>query len=302
MNLNLSPVRDGYLKHYTQSPMYQAFLPVFYSLKLGGLYHERDAIQKSKQITSCNQLYSFSVMIALWAAALITAYSLRDFTIVNPELLTLLYTILLSFQCAINAVCLFAASYSEKGWKTFFICLSSLDQYGGAYTDSKWLKKIVAIFCFIAWFVFIVVFIYQIIMLFGAQLGVSVIPTSLITGQIVFYLAQIVTIVSLFYITFCWLFTNCLLLLVGVLIYKESELYRTCLSTKCSQLGCSQAMFENERWRLIEMIRIVEAADHHLCFRNAAAFGFNIFNICTLLYVLIYYQINQIIFRSIFLD
>ena len=293
MNLKLSPARDGDGKHYTQSPMYQAFLPVLYSLKLGGLYHERDAIRKSKRITSCNQLYSFSIMIALWTTALLSVYPLKDFKRVNPEFLSLLNTILLYFQCAINAVCLFAASYSEKGWKKFFICLSSLDQYGGAYTDSKWLKKIAAISCFIAWFLLIVIFIFGVIMLFGAQLQSSVIPKGLLSDQIFYYLSRIATILALLYLTFCWLFTNCLLLLVGFLVYKESKLYRASLSTKSGQLGCSQVVFENERRRLVEMTRIVKAVDHYLCFRNATAFGFNVINICVLLYVLLYYQINR---------
>ncbi len=81
---------------------------------------------------------------------------------------------------------------------------------------------------------------------------------------------------------------NCLLLLIGVLVYKECKLYRASFSTKFNQFGCSHTVFENERKRFIEMTRIVKAADSFLSIRNASAFSFNVINICVLLYILIY--------------
>ena len=171
MNLKISPARsdDGEL-HYIDSPMYKAFMPVLYSLKLGGLYYERDAIKKYNRVTLFNQLYSILVMIILWAVALINLYSLTSLTRVDSSLFSFLSSILLTFQCAINSVCLFAASFSEKGWKKFFICLANLDNYyGGVFTDSNWFKKIAVTSCFIAWFMFVSIVIFGIILLFGVQ-------------------------------------------------------------------------------------------------------------------------------------
>ena len=288
MNIKLSVVNIGDGVHYTSSPMYKAFLPLLYSLKLGGMYHERDAIRKSKRLTSCSQFYSFLVTIALWAAALITVYPLKNFTSVNPTSFGILNSILLYFQCAVNVGCLLSASYSEKGWKKFFISFSSLDKYGGVYTDSNWFKKVTAVFCFITWLLFIIVSVFSFLLLFSAPLQSSAIALLLNSVTDIYYLSRVLTLLSLLYLSFCWLFMNCLLLLIGVLVYKECKLYRVSFSTKSNQLGCSHMVFENERKRFIEITRIVKAADSFLGIRNASALSFNVINICVLLYILIY--------------
>ena len=282
-------VTNGNEEHYTNSPMYKAFLPLLYSLKLGGIYYERDAIRKSKRVTSCNQFYSCLVVIALWAAALLTVYPLKYFTGVNQTSFSIINSILLYFQSAINAMCFFAASYSEKGWKKFFTCLCCLDKYGGVYTDSNWFKKIAVIMSSITWLLFAIFSVFSFLLLFNTQLQSSAIPLLYVSDQNVYYFSRSITLLSLIYLSFCWLFTNCLLLLIGFLIYKECSLYRASFSTKFNQLGYSTLMFENERKRFIEMTRIVKAADNFLCFRHASAFSFNVINICVLLYVLIYY-------------
>ncbi len=200
MNIKLSVANIGDDVHYTCSPLYKAFLPLLYSLKLGGMCHERDAIRKSKRITSCSQFYSFLATIALWVAALITVDPLKYFTSVNPTSFSILNSILLYFQCAVNVGYLFSASYSEKGWKRFFISFSSLDRYGGVYTGSNWFKRVTAVFCFITWLLFIFVSVFSFLLLLSSQLQSSAKPLLLNSVTGTYYLPRVLTLFSLLYI------------------------------------------------------------------------------------------------------
>ena len=275
-------------QRYTESAMFRAFLPIFYSMKLVGLYHNKDVLRQSKSITSFGQLYSLTVICAMWAAVLTNLYPLKDTTGINPNLFGHLATESFYIQCSMNATCLFAAFFKQNALRKFFICLSNLDKYGGVLTEAYWFQKLCRIFCYAVWFLFVLCIAFSIYLLFVYSPN-YLIPSNLVSGQIAIYLLQFVTALFIIYFTSSWLFTNCLLLLVSILINKECKLYRISLNNKLSLLGCSQITFENERKRFIEMTRVVKAADRSFSLRQATSFGLNIINICVLLYVISYY-------------
>ncbi len=187
-----------------------------------------------------------------------------------------------------NATCSFAAFFKQKAMKNFFNCLSNLDKYGELFTEANWFRKLCRIFCYAVWFVFVLCTAFSIFLLFVYSPN-YLIPNNLVSAQIAIYMLQFVTALFIIYFTSSWLFTNCLLLLVSILINKECKLYRISLNNKLSLLGSSKIIFENERNRFIEITRIVKAADRSFSLRQATSFGLNIINICVLLYVISYY-------------
>ncbi len=52
-------------QRYTESTMFRAFLPIFYSMKLVELYHDKDVLRQSEAITLFGQLYSLTVICAM---------------------------------------------------------------------------------------------------------------------------------------------------------------------------------------------------------------------------------------------
>ena len=275
--------------HYTESPMYKAFQPVLCSMKLAGLYYERDAAQATKWNSLANKLYPLIVIIAMWSIAAINMYPFKDITGVNPVSFSFLNQDVFYIQCASSATCLFIASLKENSLKKFFVCLSNLDKFGGVYTNPSWFKRVAFIFSLFAWLLFIFTEIFTLYIMFEKHLLSSAIPRNLVEDQATFNWLQLITILCTIYFSCCWFLTNCFLLLIGILLNKECQLYTASFSTKLNQFAQNQAMFENERMRFIELTRIIKAADRSFSLRQATSFSLNVFNICVMLYVILYF-------------
>ena len=276
-------------QHYTKSPLYKAFLPILYSLKVGGLYYERDSMKRSSKFTLFYFLYSFTVLVIMWASFIVNLYPLKDVTKVDQYFLSTIYNISSSMYCATNVTCLISASCNQKAFGKFFKCLCSRGKYGGThYINPVSFKKVVSTLCIFNWLLFILVVTWSLYFSIGNNLFIFVIPKGFLTNKIAYYLLQIFATLYLIYVTYCALFTNCLLLTIGIAMYTESKQYRISLLTKLNESGSSQVTIENERKRYVEMTRFINAADCTWSVRLAATFGLNVIDICVMLYVVLY--------------
>ena len=285
-NVNLPLADDEKNRHYTNSPIYKAFSPLLLSLKLSGLYYERN---KTSSVLPLHSLYSLTVTLAMWIVVIVNLYPLKTVTGVNPDLFALLNGILFYGQCAMNATCLYIASYRQKAFTRFFIGLMNLEKYGGIYTQPHQLRKIAATICYIALLIFVMLMIFNVFLIFATNVMGSLIPRVLVGDSETFYWLRLLKMTMDLYFTACWLLTNCLVMMMGYLIFNECTLYCKSFSMKLDTFGRCQATFENERNRFIEMMRIIKATDRTVSMRQVTSFGCNLVNICVLLYVVCYY-------------
>ena len=90
-------------QRYTESAMFKAFLPIFYSMKLFGFYLDTFAFKRSKATMSFGQLYSLTVIFAVCAAVLSNLYPLKNTTCVNPNLFSNFVSVSFYIRCSTNA-------------------------------------------------------------------------------------------------------------------------------------------------------------------------------------------------------
>lgn len=114
-------------------------------------------------------------------------------------------------------------------------------------------------------------------------------------------LAKSINAVVTVYLSAMWLFPVCLELCLGVLLHTEFRLYRQAFLKKIQREGGQLFVksFDNERRHFLVMTKIVKAADSCLAVHHGAVFLCDIGNICIMLYMLAYLNINKAVAASL---
>ena len=292
MSSKLQSDKDDKNYHYTQTLIYKAFAPFLNSLKVAGLYYVKDGTSRNECFTKFQKIYSFIVTITIFVAFVLHLVAFKDATGINPNSFSIFTVAIFYCQCAANVFCFLIASHNPLAFNKFFTCLSNLDKYGGMYTPLKQIKKLITFLCVLCWIIFVVIVIISGYMMFSVTLLGSMIPqTFFASDSSAYFVVQIVSAIFNFFLMTSWIFSNCLELLVGILIYNECKLYcsKSLFIKQNDNSKNLQPSFENERKRFVEMTRIIRAADCLVSFRHATSFGCNVINICVLLYIISYY-------------
>jgi hypothetical protein len=297
---NDTPVQSNCSKDkqkYTQCATYVAFEPIFWGLRIAGLFYEHRQ-QSTLSASACAGVSVMQVYCCITMSALVLLFLVGVgmtsalLTSLEPAVVLLFIGIMLMGECAANALSMFRACCSKKGLKKFFGAICNLEKYGGPLIPPSTTHNLVVASCVVGWAVVVFGTAFEVyIIVFTAffeetlqsyfplyeNLNNNVIKTAYILCEAYFWTM--------------WAWMNIFQLAVSAWLYCEFHHLRRVLSRQLTTHSgeLNSDWLEVSRKRFIEMTRIVRAADECFSLRIAASFGCNIISICLLLYSIIYH-------------
>ena len=278
---------------YEQTPLYRAFSPLMFSLKLVGMYHTRNKNNDGKfcATPTFSQIYSWFLTMITWTLTVRVAVTLRLTNGPGVMMLDALSFLAWYSLCALNATCFLKASHNPESIKEYFLGFIKLKKFGGPFVCPITTRKYVFIGSIVTW---IVVFVN--ITVFGYLINATQMFDVFATDPFqpidtAGYLAlKIVFTILNFFMSAFWLFPSTMQLSVCLIIYQELKLFCTSLGSKATEDGdFTGQSLEPERRHFLQIVNIIESADNCLSLHQSAAFACNVINICLILYIFITY-------------
>ena len=218
----------------------------------------------------------------------------RFVTSINVDFMKLLACFSFTVNCAVNCVSFLKNAQNPKHVQKFFTGFETLNVYGGAFTQSVQLNKLIKyalaisfmIYCFavglIAYTVFMTDLLYVVLNGFGVEPSSLIIRISLVTVFCIYGLE--------------WILPNCVELCVGLFIYREyRQFYKSFSERLQADRSQMQESIEIDRQRFVQMARIVETVDKILSLHHGASFASDIANVCLILYITAYYSNSSLV-------
>ena len=285
---------DSLKDDYKNTPLYKAYSPLMFSLKLTGLHYLRQIGNEDRSccgLPSASQVYTWTVTIVNWILVVRCLATLRLVEEFGPEMLGSISCLTWFLLSALNATAFLKASHFPKNIRKFFRGFTKLNRYGGSFVCPIRTRKYIIYGTITTWFVVFINYAVICYLVYGTKFFDLMTTGSFTEEDTVPYLTlKTVYCFFMFYLTVLWIFPSIMQLAVSIVIYREFSLFRESFHTKISKekryVGDS---LELDRRRFLQMLRIVEAADGCLSLHQSAAFICNIVNMCLLLYNTIYY-------------
>ena len=288
-----SSKEDEIQTDYAQTPLYQAFGPLMFSLKLAGLHHIRSTNNK-KQVTqrwTVSQIYCWIVTVlcwAMWARSVVTIRVLSGF---GSHTVSNLNSVVFSTLSALSATNFLIASHNPKQLQKFFLSMWKLKKYGGMFISPIKTKKHIVVGTILSWIIVItnyglIGFMAFYSQFFDIQMTDPVSPSD----KTLFFTVKLFYYFLVSYFIAVWTFPSTMQLSMAIVISKEFNLF--CKSIRSKLTKNKQFIddsLEQERGRFLQLVRIVETADDCLCLHQTSSMVCNIANICLLVYSVLYY-------------
>jgi hypothetical protein len=304
----------NHAESYMTTPHYRAFDPLWLSLHVLGLQHTRRPRKRMPQMTfehsetaattdskyskmrpTPSQAYAWTISVMAWLVMGSTVASSvqRTSSVTTPHLLAGLIQAVWTALCALNAACFLRISHSDQHIREFFLGLARLQLYGGAFVCVTKTRQRVFIVVVVCWLVSACnAFIFGYLTFSSSVLNTLLTDASFVTTDARRLLVKCMSMLLVIHLSALWAFPSALELSFTMLIRDEFRLFRRAIANKLDINGCclyDSESLENDRRRLLEMVRVVQRADNCLSLHHGATFCCGIANICLLLYSLVYY-------------
>ena len=264
---------------FSTLPVYKALMPILFSLRIAGFYYVRnEATVKFDIATLLFKIYCIIVMLIIWTGLVLNCTSL--YVIADTPTLLYMITTVLQFGLGVAKVtCFFKASYDKKALRKFIVCMTALT--GNDNKVLQWMRKVAIICCVICWLLLISSMTLILYVMFG--LGLLILNA---TNHVA---TQIFTLLNAVYFTASFFFFDCLELLIGIMVRKQMLLLSCSIRENTENNGNFRGSLEKKRRKFLEIIQCIKAADKFLSFHHAASLGFNVANVCILIFIISYY-------------
>ena len=274
---------------YTKTSLYNSLRPILLSLKICGFHYVRSTSKDGNIKQKSLKFYCWFVVSLMIIVLIINIYCLKDITKFGPAAIFSIDSAVSLLLSVMNAICFVFASEYPKALSEVCIAFSDLSEYGGPFTTQSWLKKLSTICCACCWAGWIIAILFIVFMISNGELFMAFYSVTSIADHTWYLVVTVISTILQCYFIACWIFINCLEILMGLIVYHEFNLVNSALMSKLDKSRRFQGSIENERGRYLIMSRIVEAVDSTLSFHQAASFASDVICICMQLYYACYF-------------
>ncbi len=274
-------------KHFADISMFKAMEPFFFSMKLMGLFHERN-FSKGRQV-SISLLYSIFVIVLLWVLVCQNGFVFNHNDSFGPMLFIKFMILIWQLQCGFNSITCFNACFYYHHLPEFFVQWS-LIRHPSTHCI-KYVRIKTIIYTGTCWVVALVNTSFIGYGIFCTNLFNTVIkPMEPSHPYVNIYRG--ILMIAVVYSTTIWVFPVALTMLICSVIDKEFQLFNNELTACVSRVtSAAELDVETYRQRYQRLCHLVVHGNNVLSLKLATSYLAGVTNVIFILYIVLYYPI-----------
>ena len=277
----------GIYERYTNTSLFKAFYPLFFSMKMTGLYFVRQYPEPGRcrpgsLFPTPSQMFATGCLIIHWLNAFRSLCGFTSNDQFGSELFWKIVYLVFSNFTSLNAAIFYIACYRSDWLPELFIYWEGLQRLPKkSYLECGRKQVLIVVF---AW-TFLVMFVGSSVYLalFGDMLDMRYWP---FTPDMPYFQDVKLAFIILDFLAYsAWLFPMVLTCGICALLFKEFLVINNEISTILGDQEQLAARIPLIRARHQDVCKLVEKADKFLSFHIAASFVSHIFMLCLVLYI-----------------
>lgn len=286
---------------YRSTNLFKAMSPFFMSMKLLGLFHCRDfdlkySNENKQKPMKCTLPIPVSLIYSAYVVVLLTANLLRSLNAFSvslsysPETFGNIMVIMWYVQCANSSIVCFRASYQFSHLPKFFLHWDKIHEKDKNLYCLVFCRKMVYIYIIVCWFLVAVNMTASGCMLYFTKTMEIVLTPFTYSHSLINIIIGLYLVLHL-YLSAAWIFPMGMYYIICKVLFKEFRRFnknlQNILHNKTEQFPSE---FEEMRQKHQQICNLVSNADDILATYNAVAVVQCCFNICLVMYNLIWYE------------
>ena len=279
-------------ERYTNTSLFKALYPLFFSMKLTGLYFVRNYPEPGCRprgiLPTPSQLFATGCLIIHWLNVIRSLFSFNSEDQFGSELFMKVVFTSFGILASLNVTTLYIACHRSDWLPELFLYWDGLRSLSNQ-SCVQYVRKRVLGLCVFSWvIIFSSISCNAYIAVSRNMFDMRFLPFTLDMPH--FQVVKLVFIIVDLLLNSAWLFPVILTCGTCVVLFKEFSMVNTKLLTILGDLDILAVDMPSIRLRHQNVCKLVEKADKFLCLHMAASFVHNILTICLMLYVLAFDQ------------
>ena len=296
---------SGRDKIYTETDLYKAMWPLFFSLKLLGLHHSKKygtaskcmkSLDHNQQQSSCrinlnipvSQIFSWFLYFVLLFGLFRMFSQYNGSFEINTELFVMLFTQSFMLLCVLGYTSCLRAFHRYEGLPKFFIEWHVLVTKHVASLDLSQIRNITVLLTIIGWTILLTNSAFEVYLIFMKPEFLKPVFTPFPTDSEHFVFIQIFVFVLLFYNCSSWIFPLLFDVAVCLALYLQFQTFNREFRKKCQHDGRFTGNIGDERLKHQKICKLVSHVDNLLSLFKASSLGCNIGLVICIIYIVIY--------------
>ena len=278
----------GIYERYTTTSLFKTFYPLFFSMKMTGLYFVRQypepGYRSGSSFPTPSHVFATGCLIIRWLG------TIRNFGAVSavdqlwPDRFWQIMYLAFSIWATVNSTTFYIACYRSDWLPEFFIYWEDL-QHLPKKSCHQYVRKQVVIVVF-AWTIILLLVVYSVyIYLFDKSIADKSWPLTQDMPHFQYFISVFIIVNFLQYNA--WIFPVIITFLTCVLLFKEFSVVNTELAHIIGDQEQLEMCMSVTRLRHQNVCKLVENADRFLRLHIAASLACNTVVICLNLYILV---------------
>ena len=275
-------------ERYTNTSLFKALYPLFFSMKLTGLYFVRNypepGCRPRSILPTPSQLFATGCLIIHWLNVIRSLYSFNSEDQFGSPLFLKIIFLIYGIFVAINVTVLYIACHRSDWLPELLLYWDGLHNLQAKKSTAKYINKRVLIVTILTWAFVLSMTMYTIYLYIFKETPARFLPFT--SDMPYFKVVKYAYVILDFFAYNAWLFPMVLTCGTCVFLCKEFSDVNNELLRLIGDWDRLAVRMPATRLRHQNVCKLVEKADKILCLHIAASFVDNILTICLTLYVL----------------